>query len=227
MGNHLEKVANRKKRFGFQIAMVIVPFLSLAAGTDFCRDFFPVNREKPLTVYLLMFQGAFGSAYSLSETVVKAIPLMLTGLAVSLAFRMKLWNIGAEGQFYMGAFAATGVALAFPQWPAYLLLPAMFVAGFLTGGVWGLIPAIPRAYFKVNETISTLLLNYIAILWVDYLVFGPWRDPKGFNFPNAAPFSDNAIFPAFGRTRIHLGLIIGLAVAVDFLFCAEIYQMGL
>ena len=115
---------------------------------------------------------------------------------------MKLWNIGAEGQIYMGAFAAAGVALSFPQWPSYLLLPAMFVAGFLMGGIWGLIPAIPRAYFKVNETISTLLMNYIAILWVDYLVFGPWRDPKGLNFPNSAPFSENAILPTFGHTRI-------------------------
>jgi ABC-type uncharacterized transport system permease subunit len=173
-----------------------------------------------------MFHGAFGSGYGLSETVVKAIPLMITGLAVSLAFRMKLWNIGAEGQFFMGAFAASGIALAFPDWPAYLLLPAMLIAGFVMGGIWGLVPAIPRAYFKVNETISTLLLNYVAILWVDFLVFGPWRDPHGFNFPYSTPFSPGATLPSFGHTRIHWGLFVGLAIAVIFYFVLKYTKWG-
>ena len=204
----------------------LVPLFSLFLGLVFAGIFFALTGKNPLTVYALLFQGAFGSAYGLSETVVKAIPLILTSLAVSLAFRMQLWNIGAEGQFYMGAFGATWIALSFPQWPAYLLLPAMFVAGFLLGGIWGLIPAIPRAYFKVNETISTLLMNYIAILWVDYLVFGPWKDPHGFNFPNTAPFSPNAILPTFGHTRIHWGLVIGLVIAVIFYIILKYTKWG-
>jgi ABC-type uncharacterized transport system permease subunit len=208
------------------LALFVVPAVSLLLGLLFPGLFFWLTGKNPITVYMLMFQGAFGSAYGISETVVKAIPLMLTGLAVSLAFRMKLWNIGAEGQLYMGAFAATGLALAFPNWPAYLLLPAMFMAGFLMGGLWGLIPAIPRAYFKVNETISTLLLNYVAILWVDYLIFGPWRDPHGFNFPYTAPFSAGATLPTLGHTRIHLGLFVGLAVAVIFFFILKYTKWG-
>ncbi len=207
-------------------ALFGVPIVSLLLGLVFAGIFFWLTGKNPFTVYLLMFQGAFGSAYGLSETVVKAIPLMLTGLAVSLAFRMKLWNIGAEGQLYMGAFAATGVALAFPNWPAYLLLPAMFIAGFVMGGIWGLIPALPRAYFKVNETISTLLLNYVAILWVDFLVFGPWRDPHGFNFPYSTPFSPSATLPTLGHTRIHLGLFVGLAIAVIFYFVLKYTKWG-
>jgi ABC-type uncharacterized transport system permease subunit len=209
-----------------KLMQFVVPLLSLLLGLIFAGIFFMLTGKNPVTVYTLLFQGAFGSTYGLSETVVKAIPLILAALAVSLAFRMQLWNIGAEGQFYMGAFGATWIALSFPQWPAYLLLPAMFVTGFLFGGIWGLIPAIPRAYFKVNETISTLLMNYIAILWVDYLVFGPWKDPNGYNFPNTAPFSPNAILPAFGRTRIHWGLIIGLVIAVIFYIILKYTKWG-
>lgn len=193
--------------------MWLVPILSILLGLLFSSVFILLTGHNPVTVYRIMFEGAFGSSYGLSETVVKAIPLMLAALGVSLAFRMQLWNIGAEGQFYMGAFGATWVALSFPDWPSYLLLPAMFLAGFAAGGVWGFIPAVPKALFKVNETISTLLFNYIAILWVDYLVYGPWKDPKGMNFPLTAVFSDNAILPAFGRSRVHFGLVIAIVIA--------------
>ncbi|GAB6157782.1 ABC transporter permease [Desulfotomaculum varum] len=166
------------------------------------------------TVYAAMLEGAFGSAYGLSETIVKAIPLMLCGLGVSIAFRMQLWNIGAEGQFYMGAFAAAWVALSFPDLPVYVMLPAMVLAGMLCGGLWGLIPAIPRAYLGVNETITTLMLNYVAILWVNYLVFGPWKDPQGMNFPLSKPFSAAAVLPTLGNSRVHLGLVFALLLAI-------------
>lgn len=204
-----------EKRNTVSKAMIVaVPLLSIVIGLAFAGLFIAIAGKDPLEVYLLMFEGAFGSAYGISETVVKAVPLILASLAVSLAFRMQLWNIGAEGQFYMGAFGATWVALTYPEWPAALLLPAMVLAGFLTGGLWGLLPAIPRAYFKVNETITTLLLNYIGILWVDYLVYGPWKDPKGQGFPITAPFSEGAILPAFGVTRIHWGIVIALLAVI-------------
>jgi ABC-type uncharacterized transport system permease subunit len=194
--------------------MFLIPVASVFLGLFFAGIFFKLTGKDPVAVYRLMYQGAFGSTYGLSETVVKAIPLLITGLGVSLAFRMQLWNIGAEGQFAMGTFGATWMALTFPDWPPYLLLPLMLVMGFLLGGLWGLIPAIPRAYFRVNETISTLLLNYVALLWVDYFIYGPWRDPSGFNFPLTVPFTAGAILPAFGKTRIHAGLVIGLAIAL-------------
>jgi simple sugar transport system permease protein len=194
--------------------ILAVPLLSIVIGLAFAGVFIGLTGKDPLQVYQLMFAGAFGSVYGLSETVVKAVPLIFASLAVSLAFRMQLWNIGAEGQLYMGAFGATWVALTYPDWPGWLLLSAMFLAGFFMGGLWGLLPAIPRAYFKVNETITTLLLNYIAILWVDYLVYGPWKDPKGLGFPITAPFSESAILPAFGVTRIHLGIVLALLAVV-------------
>src|SRR5206468_4160047 len=110
--------------------------------------------------------------------------LLLTGLGVSIAFRMLLWNIGAEGQLYGGAIAATGTALyLLPTAPAAVLIPAMLLAGFLGGAAWALIPGILRAYFGVNEIITSLMLNYVAILFSEYLVYEPWKNPQGFGFP--------------------------------------------
>lgn len=195
-------------------AAFLVPFVSVVLALFTGALFFLFSGNDPAVVYGSMFYGAFGSAYGLSETLVKAIPLSLCGLGIALAFRMQLWNIGGEGQFYMGAMAATWVALFNPELPGWIMLPAMFMAGFIAGGLWGLLPAIPRAFQGVNETITTLMLNYVAIFWVEYLVHGPWRDPAGFNFPLTAQFAPSAILPAFGTTRIHAGLIFAIVAAL-------------
>ncbi len=193
---------------------LLVPLASIALALLVGAAFLGLTGNNPWQIYGVMFQGAFGTAYGLSETVVNAIPLLLTGLGVALAFRMLLWNIGAEGQFFMGAFGAGWVALSFPHAPAYLVLPGMLLAGFAGGALWGLLPAIPRALLGVNETLTTLMLNYVAILWVDYLIYGPWRDPHGFNFPLTAQFSQAATLPSLFGTRMHAGLFIALAAAV-------------
>lgn len=195
-------------------AAILVPVCSVILALLTGAVFLMASGRDPLAVYAAMFYGAFGSAYGLSETVVKAIPLLLCGLGVALAFKMLLWNIGGEGQFYMGAMAASWVALFHPGLPAWLMLPAMFAAGFIAGGVWGLLPAVPRAYQGVNEVITTLMLNYVAIFWVDYLVHGPWKDPKGFNFPISAPFVKSALLPAFGNSRVHAGIVFALVAAL-------------
>ncbi len=196
------------------LAPVLIPITSVFLALVMGGIFLLLTGRDPVAVYQAMLTGAFGSGYGLSETVVKAIPLILAGLGVSLAFRMQLWNIGAEGQLYMGAFGAGWVALSFPDAPAWVLLPAMLLAGAVAGGIWGLLPAIPRAYLKVNETITTLMMNYVAIFWVNYLVYGPWKDPNGYNFPLSAPFSEAAVLPSFFNTRVHFGLVIGLVAAV-------------
>lgn len=198
---------------------VVAIFLALLTGAIFLYIYGMyspkgITWQQVLEVYSGMLEGAFGSKYGISETIVKAIPLMLCGLGVSIAFRMQLWNIGAEGQFYMGVFGASWVALSFPHLPVYIMLPAMILTGMFFGGLWGLIPAVPRAYLGVNETITTLMLNYVAILWVNYLVFGPWKDPKGMNFPLSAHFEPAAILPTLGSTRVHMGLVFALIVAV-------------
>jgi len=193
---------------------VLVPVCSVLLALVAGAAFLSLTGRDPWFLYGEMFRGAFGTRYGLTETVVKAIPLMIAGLGVGLAFRMKLWNIGGEGQLFMGACAATWVALTFAGQPAWVLLPAMFAAAAVGGGLWGLLPAIPRAYLGVNEIITTLMLNYVAILWVDYLVYGPWRDPAGFNFPLTARFTPGAVLPTLGDTRIHAGLLVGFTLAL-------------
>jgi len=196
-------------------ASFLVPFVSLLLALIFGGIILLAAGANPLTTYKAMFLGAFGSKYSLSETMVKAIPLMLCGLGVSIAFRMLFWNIGAEGQLAVGGIAAAGVALFGAEWlPAALLLPAMFVAGFVAGALWGLVPALLKAFIRVNEIITTLMMNYIAILWVEYLFYGPWKDPAGYGFPGTAQFLEAAWLPRLPGTRLHLGLAFAIVAAI-------------
>jgi ABC-type uncharacterized transport system permease subunit len=193
----------------------LVPFVSLLLALIFGGIILLAAGANPLTTYKAMFLGAFGSKYSLSETMVKAIPLMLCGLGVSIAFRMLFWNIGAEGQLAVGGIAAAGVALfGAERLPAALLLPAMFVAGFAAGALWGLVPALLKAFIRVNEIITTLMMNYIAILWVEYLFYGPWKDPAGYGFPGTAQFLEAAWLPRLPGTRLHLGLAFAIVAAI-------------
>ena len=216
-----------EKRLNPSAAMnVIVPLVSVLAAFVVGAIFLTLTDRDPLEVYTAMFKGALGSQYGLAETVVKAIPLMLCALGISAAFRMQLWNIGAEGQFYMGAFAASYLPLSHPQLPMWLMLPGMALLGCIGGGLWGLVPAVLRARWKVNEIITTLMLNYVAILWVDFLVYGPWKDPKGFNFPLTAKFTAAAALPNFGDSRIHVGLIIAVVLAAVFWVVFEKSRWG-
>jgi len=170
--------------------------------------------ENPITVYRAMAEGALGDRNGVAETLVKTIPLLLTGLGVAVAFRMQLWNIGAEGQLYLGAIAATGTAIFLvPNWPAIPIIAAMVVAGLIGGAAWGVIPGALRAYLGANEIITSLMLNYVAILLADYLVHGPWRDPQAFGFPGTEYLPDPAWLPRWDTTRVHLGLVFGLVAA--------------
>ncbi|AET69968.1 ABC-type uncharacterized transport system, permease component [Desulfosporosinus orientis DSM 765] len=196
------------------VMVLIIPLISVLLALLLGALFLTLTGENPLVVYSLMFSDSLGSKYGLTETMVKAIPLMLTSLGISLAFKMKLWNIGAEGQFYMGAMAAAWLPLTYPSLPVYIMLPGMMVLGMIAGGLWAFLTAVPRAIWKVNEIITTLMLNYVAILWVDYLVYGPWKDPEGSNFPITATFAEAARLPGLGNSRIHAGLFFALALAV-------------
>lgn len=195
-------------------SQIVIPVLAVLAALFFCGLFLLATGENPLAVYYAMFSGALGSEYGISETIVKMIPLALCGLGIAVAFRMQLWNIGAEGQFYLGACAATWVPLTFPALPAVVMLPLMVLAGFLGGGLWGLIAGWCKTKWQVNETITTLMMNYIGILWVNYLVYGAWRDPAGLNFPLTAAFPEAALLPAFGTLRVHYGVFAVLILAV-------------
>jgi simple sugar transport system permease protein len=177
----------------------------------------------PIRSYLHILNAAFGSVGVLSDTLVKATPLLLTGLACALAFRMRLWNIGAEGQFLLGAWGASAVVLAPilpPGTPGFIVIPAMMLAGAAAGAAWGLIPGILRARLGVNEIITTLMLNYVALFWIQFWVFGPWSEG---GFQQTAPFPPEAFLPrltdfsssvpAFAGLTVHLGLVFGLVAA--------------
>jgi ABC-type uncharacterized transport system permease subunit len=184
--------------------------LALLTGLLFLK----ILKFDGMRVYYEMFKGAFFTQYGIAETVVKTIPLILCGMAVGFAGKIGLWNIGAEGQFYMGTFAATGVGLfLLPHSPGFVTIPAMVLAGMLGGALWGLLGVIPLVLWRVNEVITTLMLNYIGILWVDYLIYGPWRNPKH-GFPLSVSFGPNAQLPVLGTTRIHLGLLFALAAVI-------------
>ncbi len=195
-------------------AALVVPVASFVLALLFGAVLLWAAGANPWATYKAMALGAFGTRYAVTETLVKATPLMLTGLAVSIAFRMLFWNIGAEGQLAMGGFAAAGVALFWAdKIPAPLLLPTMVVIGFAAGALWGLIPAALKAFIGVNEIITTLMMNYIAILWVEYLYYGPWKDPQGYGFPGTAQFPEAAWLPRL-TGRVHLGLVFALVAAL-------------
>ena len=152
----------------------------------------------PEKVYSAMLEGAFGSSYSISETLVKAIPIMLTALAASLSFRVKLWNIGAEGQLYLGAFAATGIAFWFPQLSPWILIPAMLAAGCLAGVMWNLIPGFLRAFWGVNETITTLMFNLPGYYLGRLLHLRALERPQ-IKLPFKSPLDGKHLSPSPGR----------------------------
>ena len=196
-------------------SVAIITVASVIAALVFGGVVLALSGENPITVYRAMLSGALGSWNGVAETLVKTTPLLLAGLGVAVAFRMQLWNIGAEGQLYFGAIFASwmGLYLA-PGAPGWMLVPLMIVAGMIGGGLWGLIPGALRAYFGASEIITSLMLNYVAILFSDYLIHGPWRDPQAFGFPGTPSFPDAAWLAHWGTTRVHLGLLFGIVAAV-------------
>jgi simple sugar transport system permease protein len=167
-----------------------------------------------------LWRGAFGSPRALAATINKAVPIGLCAMGIALAYRARLWNIGAEGQLYFGAFAATGIGLAVPETASPVLAAAaVLLAGAIAGAAWAALAALPRAYLGMNEILSTLMLTYVAILWVDYLVVGPWADPLTFSFPYSEPIPAAArLGPLAGG--IHGGVLV-LAAAAALLFAVD------
>ncbi|MDR0637745.1 MAG: ABC transporter permease [Spirochaetaceae bacterium] len=203
------RVASRPELTGFREKLQRA--LAIAAALAASALFILLIGYNPLDVFAKIIAGSLGTAYRFRETIHKAIPLGILSLGTAVAFKMKFWNIGQEGQFYLGAYGASLIAFSFPDMPSPLLLTFMFLAGFVFGGLWALIPALLKARFSTSETLVTLMLNYVAVKWISYLQYGPWKDPQGLGFPKIASFSRNAVPPnLFG---IHLGWVITLCLA--------------
>ncbi len=171
--------------------------------------------KDPIQGFRLFFFNPVRNLYGVSELLLKAAPLMLCAVGLAIGFRANVWNIGAEGQFIFGAIGASGVALYFKGSGGPLLLPAMLCAGALAGAAWAAIPALLRTRFNANEILVTLMLVYVAQLYVSWLVFGPWRDPMGFGFPQTEMFGREARLPnILAGTRLNAGIFIALGVLV-------------
>ena len=167
--------------------------------------------------YFYLFYGALGTRFNLLETFVKASPLVLTGLAVAFAFRAKFWNIGAEGQLLAGALAATALGISLGGVPKPLVLPIVIVGGFLAGGLWASIPALLKTKLKVDDVVSTLLLNYVMVHIMGALLFGPLQQP-GSSWPRSSAIIEAAQYPILmARSRFHLGIPLAL-LAVLFIW---------
>jgi simple sugar transport system permease protein len=172
----------------------------------------------PLTAYRALLEGAFGSVEALTNTAVKSVPLLLVGVGICVAFRANVINIGGEGQIVMGGLASTATALALPDLPPAVLIPLVLIAGAVGGGAWGAIPGSLKAYFNVNEILSTIMLNIVAVQVMNYLLAGPLVDDEfsGFSaIPQTERLSPSADLPMLlGDTRLHGGVVVAVLAAV-------------
>lgn len=194
--------------------------LSLLAVTIFIA----ILKLNPIEVFSAMIKGALGSTYRFQETIKMMVPLIITSLGIAIAFKMQFWNIGAEGQIIMGAFFASAVPMYAKNLPMPIMLLAMMIMGVIGGGLWALIPAFFKAKWGTNETIVTLMMNYVALNWVNYLKNGPWKDPLSTNFPKFPNFVDAAILPKV--LGVHIGWIIAIILVVILYFFMNHSKLG-
>lgn len=213
--------ASLKKILIRALALYIIPILF---SFLICSILLIAIKANPITVYSKLIFGTFKSTYWISELILKVTPLLICSLAVSLAMRVGFWNIGVEGQFCMGAWASGGIALYYGYLPGYVLLPLMIFGGIVCASIWIAFPAILKITLKVNEIITTLLMNYIAVLWMNYFVYGKWKGQSG--FPYTETFSDSAFLPSLFGQRAHIGIFFALIIAVAIYFILRNTRFG-
>jgi general nucleoside transport system permease protein len=206
------------------------PVLALAAvAITFALTAIPIALAgaHPLEAYVAYLVRPLTSGFTLVEVLVTATPILFTGTAVAIAFRAGYWNIGAEGQLLCGAIAAAGIGMVVGGVPPLLALPLMIVGGALAGAAWALVPALLRVRFGIDEVVTTLLLNPVALLLVNGLLHGPWRDPAT-GFPESPRIAAQAEFPLLlERSRLHLGFPLALAIVVVALYVLARTPAGL
>lgn len=196
------------------------PLLAIALMLLVGMVIFTLLGQSPIKAFHAFFIEPINDMYGLGELLIKASPLALIALGLSVGFRANVWNIGAEGQLTIGAIAAGGVALWFYESESLWVLPLMLIAGALGGMLWAAIPALLRTRFHTSEILVSLMLVYVAQLLLSWLVHGPWRDPDGFGFPQSRQFTESAILPIMLEgTRTHAGIWLTLiALVMVFVF---------
>ena len=198
------------------ILVILAPIIAILSALAIAGGLIALAGANPLEAYRQIVLGAFGTRLGFTEMLTRATPLMLTGLAAAVAFRARLWNIGAEGQFYIGAIAVAAVAATlFAGWPPYLLIPAALITGAIAGMIMLLVPLGLRLRFGVDEVVTSLLLNFVVILFVSLMIEGPLKDPLAFGWPQSIPVGSDAMLPKLlERSRLHIGLVIAVVIAV-------------
>jgi ABC-type uncharacterized transport system permease subunit len=200
-----------------QIVDALLPVFATFAALGVGALMLLVLGANPIQAYAALAEGAFGSGNALAETAVKAVPLLLVGLGICIAFRANVINIGGEGQMIIGALVATFVGLLLTGWPGWLVITLAIVAGFVGGGLWGAIPGSLKAYFGVNEILSTVMMNAIAVQIMNFLLRGPMIDPAqaelASKIPQTAPLDAAFRLPRWVPTRLHLGALIAIILA--------------
>ena len=200
-----------------QIVDALLPVFATFAALALGAVMLLVLGANPIKAYGALLEGAFGSGNAIAETAVKAVPLLLVALGICIAFRASVINIGGEGQMILGAIFATLLGLSLPNWPGWVVIPLAILAGFVGGGLWGAIPGALKAYFGVNEILTTIMMNAIAVQIMNYLLRGPMIDPAqaelASKIPQTAALEAAFRLPRLVPTRLHLGALIAVVLA--------------
>ena len=195
--------------------LVAAPFVALAAAALSNLVLYAAIGVDPLAVFYAMLIEPFTSYFSFSEVLLKAGPLLLIAQGLAIGFRAKVFNIGAEGQFVLGAIFASAIPVYYPMASGAWLWPSMLILGTLGGLLWASITAFWRVRLNANEILVSLMLSFVALQLLNYLLLGPWKDPAGFNFPQSVMFPFDALLPTLlPGTRVNISLLIALAVAI-------------
>jgi general nucleoside transport system permease protein len=198
---------------------VFGPLVVIAASFFVAAIFLLIFGFNPLTVYSEIIKGAFGSSNGLSETLLLMTPILLTALATIVSFRCGVWNVGGDGQLYLGAIAAVAVGFNSLTAPSFVLLPGMAIAASLGGAAWASIPALLKIYCKANEIIVTIMMNFLALILAAFLISGPWASGFG---PVSAPIGNEGYLPIIlPGTRLHANLLLALVVAAFVAFLLD------
>jgi simple sugar transport system permease protein len=212
------KINNRLKIILSQTISALTPLLATLAALGIFAIILATLGANPVEAYGALIEGAVGNSNAIADTLVKATPLLLIGLGTCIAFRGGVVNIGGEGQLVVGALASTLLGLLFPEAPGYVIIPVAMLVGFLAGAIWGAIPGALKAYFNVNEILSTIMMNQIAVQGMNFLLRGPMIDPVQLDAASKIPQTARLVkefdLPRLIPTRLHLGALLAVIVAI-------------